>query len=359
MGVIGAGMIAGTHIRNLQRTGRAKVDWVAARDPDNLEAFRKEFGIPNKTHDYRDMLRDQEVEVVLVTTPPHLHREMFIAALEAGKHVLLEKPMALGSEDVIEMLNVRASHPRQVAMECSCRHARLTPKFRKVKELIDTGVLGRIYAIHHSSVQRQHRPGIEFHPSAKWFLDKNMAGAGPLFDWGVYDLSFHLGILGDRHGLEEIFRVDLYSGLDESDPGTDVYDVEEHFMADLMLDSGIRYFWERGGHANVEAPNETRIYGTRGGLRLGYCSWDAPFIEFFDLDRHGKARKQVIELDYNAHDDGYALTEHLIRVLDGEEEPVITLEQAARHMEILFGCLLAGEPSPGKTHRTGYKNSIS
>ncbi len=338
VGVIGAGMIAKTHMGNLQKTGRAKITWIAARNPENLEKVRADFEIPNKTHDYRDMLKDPEVDVILITTPPDLHMEMFIETVKAGKNVLLEKPMAMSMEEIDEMLEVKAHYPGVLAMECSGRHARLVPKFRKVKEIIDSGALGEIYAVHHNCIWRQNRPGIEFHPTAKWFLNKAIAGGGPLFDWGVYDLSFHLGVLGDRHEVETIHRVKLMSGLDEVDPGTDIYDVEEQFIVNMQLTGGVSYYWERGGHANMEVPNETRIYGTRGGIKLGYCSWDDPVVIFYDLDEQGKAREQRIELDYKEYDDGYALSEHLVRVLDGEEQPVITLELARKHMNIILKC---------------------
>ncbi len=338
VGVIGAGWMAKAHMRNLQQTGRANIRWIAARNPENLEKVRADFGVPNKCHDYRDMLRDPEVEVVLITTPPHLHREMFIETVKAGKHVLLEKPMALDMNEIEEMMKVKDEHPEVIVVECSGRHSRLTPKFRKVKEIIDSGVLGEIYSIHHSSVARQNRPGIEFHPPAKWFLDKSLAGGGPLFDWGVYDLSFHLGVLGDAYELEKVESAVLKGGLDEVDPGTDIYDVEEHLMVHMKLSNKVSYYWERAAHANMESPNETRISGTRGGIRLAYCTWDDPVVIFYDLDEDGKAREKRIELEYEGVEDGVALTEHLIRVLDGKEKPVVTLEIAKKHMDILCKC---------------------
>ena len=338
IGVIGAGMIARVHMASLQKTGRAKITWIAARNPGNLEKVRLEFNIPNKTRNYKEILKDPEVDVILITTPPDLHREMFMEAMKAGKHVLLEKPMAMNMGEIDEMLTLKANYPDQVAMECSGRHSRLIPKFRRVKEIIASGALGEIYAIHHNCVGRQGRPGIEYHPSAKWFLNKAIAGGGPLFDWGVYDLSFHLGILGDTHHVERIESVKLMSGLDEVDPGTDIYDVEEHFLVNMELSGGIRYYWERAGHANMESTNETRIYGTRGGIKLGFNSWDDPSLVFYDLDEKGKARSQKIQLDYSGQDDGYALSEHLIRVLDGEEDPVISMELARKHMDIIFRC---------------------
>ena len=267
------------------------------------------MGYSNKTHDYQDILRDPEVDVVLIATPPHLHREMFIDTVKAGKHVLLEKPMALDMNEIDEMMKVKDEHPEVIAMECSGRHSRLTPKFRAVKEIIDSGALGEIYSIYHSSVARQNRPGIEFHPPAKWFLDKSQAGGGPLFDWGVYDLCFHLGVLGDATELEKVESAVLKGGLDEVDPGTDIYDVEEHLMVHMRLSRNVSYYWERAAHANMESPNETRIYGTRGGIKLAYCTWDEPVIVVYDLDEGGKAREKRIELDYKGIEDGFSLTD--------------------------------------------------
>ncbi len=338
IGVIGAGWIAKAHMGYLQETGRANITWIAARNPENLEKVRSDFKIPNKTHDYRDILKDPAVEVVIIATPPNLHKEMFIEAVKAGKHVLLEKPMALSLDDLEEMMLVKAQYPDTLAMECSGRHSRLNPKFRLVKEFIDSGGLGDIYHIHHQSVNRQNRPGIEFHPIAKWFLDRSLAGGGPLFDWGVYDLSFHLGLLGDVPELERIESVVMKTRLDDVDPGTAIYDVEEHLVVNMKLSGGISYYWERGANAHVEVPNETRIYGTRGGIKLAYCTWDDPEVIFFDLDEEGKAREKKVQVECPKEEDGYFLSRHLIDVLDGKEKPVVTLDLAKKHMEIICQC---------------------
>jgi len=336
IGVIGAGWIAKAHMGFLQETGRVNITWIAARNPENLEKVRSDFNIPNKTRDYKDILKDPAVDVVLIATPPDTHKEMFIEALRAHKHVLLEKPMALTRKELEEMMAEKALYPELIAMECSGRHSRLNPKFKLVKELIDSGALGEVYHIHHQSVGRQNRPGIEFHPIAKWFLDKSRAGGGPLFDWGVYDLSFHLGVLGDGPQLDQVETVVFRSGLDDVDPQTEVYDVEEHLVVNMKLSGGISYHWERGAHAHMEVPNETRIYGTRGGILLAYCTWDDPEIIFYDLDEEGKARETLYARECPKEEDGFFLSRHLIDVLDGNVQPVVTLETAKKHMEIIF-----------------------
>ena len=111
IGVIGAGMIARVHMANLQKTGRARITWLAARSPDHLERIRSEFSVPNKTGNYKDILNDPAVDVIVITTPPDMHQEMFMESLKAGKHVLLEKPMALNLEEIDEMLDLKAKYP--------------------------------------------------------------------------------------------------------------------------------------------------------------------------------------------------------------------------------------------------------
>lgn len=345
IGVIGAGWIAKAHMGFLKDTGRARISWIAARNPENLEQVRSDYGVPNKTQDYREILQDPSVDLVLIATPPHTHREMFVDALKAGKHVLLEKPMALNQEELDEMMRIRSMYPHLLAMDCSARHSRLNPKFTLVKELIGSGALGEVYHIHHQSVKRQARPGIEFHPAAKWFLDRSRAGGGPLFDWGVYDLSFHLGVLDDLPELEHVESARLMSGLDQVDPGTPVYDVEEHLLVHMQLSGGISYSWERGVHAHVEVPNETRIYGTRGGIKLAYCTWDDPELILYDLDHKGKARESKFMKECPEKEDGFYLSEHLIAVLDGKEQEALSLDKARKHMEIILRCRNKAEES--------------
>ena len=133
-------------------------------------------------------------------------------------------------------------------------------------------------------------------------------------------MSFHLGILSDKPELEKVETLFLQNGLDSKDPGTDVYDVEEHFAVKMKFSGGLDYYWERAAHCNVEVPNETRIYGTKGGIKLAFCSWDAPEIQLYLLENNGtKAVSETIIPDMEGHDDGYALAEHYVNVLDGKE----------------------------------------
>jgi hypothetical protein len=87
----------------------------------------------------------------------------------------------------------------------------------------------------------------------------------------------------------------------------------------------------------MKAPNETRIYGTKGGVKLSFCTWDSNIIELFGVgnDGKGEAFTQSFEVDVSEQDDGDELTKHFVEVLDGIAEPLMPLELAAKHLRIL------------------------
>ncbi|MDZ7723618.1 MAG: Gfo/Idh/MocA family oxidoreductase [candidate division KSB1 bacterium] len=265
IGIIGAGMIGDVHIENIRRDGRAEVTWIATRTRETLDKKKKKYGIENATTDYKDMLNDDSLDAVIIASPPFTHRDMVRACLSAGKHLLLEKPIAANWQDVQAIIQQVVGHPKQLTLECSCRHARLQPKFKFIKDIIDSGEIGEVYHIHHNALSRG--TFIEYNPAGSWALQKEKAGGGAFIDWGVYDLSFHLGLLHDKPQLEQVKSFTRNGLKVYPDPNTQA-DIEEHGASFLEFDTGLTYYYERGSGVHFEVPNQTRIYGTRGGLQF-------------------------------------------------------------------------------------------
>jgi len=107
----------------------------------------------------------------------------------------------------------------------------------------------------------------------------------------------------------------------------------------MEFDTGLTYYYERGAGVHAETPNETRIYGTKGGLRFSFFSWESNEVEFF-YNENAEPRKETFNIDMtNAPDDSLAITTHFLDCLDGKAEPLMPVQRAAKHMEILFKIL--------------------
>ncbi len=337
VGIIGGGMYGKIHARWLQADGRAEVTWMCNRRLETAKQAARAFGVPHYTDDYHELLEDPNLEAVVIATPPYLHREMFVAALEAGKHVLLEKPMAANREDLAAIVAAAESHPDSAVLEASCRHTRLQPKFAFVKAFIASGKLGQVYYIHHNQLGRT--TFVEYNPAGAWGVNKALAGGGPFIDRGVYDLSFHLGLLDDAPRLARLrsFTID---GLHDVSKLAPVADVEQHGAAWMEFDTGLTYYYENGAGVHNEAACETRIYGTKGGLRLRFPTWESNAVEFF-YEEDGLPKKESLEVDMTGHgpDDDIPLVAHFLDCLEGKATPIMSVQLAAKHLDILFTIL--------------------
>jgi predicted dehydrogenase len=196
------------------------------------------------------VLDDREVEAVVICTPPHLHLEMMRQALEAGKHMLIEKPMVTRREDLDRILELADIYEgKRILLEASCRHARLQPKFPFIKNIIDSGLLGKGYNIHHQHLIRS--TFIEYNPQAAWALNKAKAGGGPVLEWGIYDLSFHLGLLDDVPELKQLQGF-TRNGLKVFKDPSFHSDVEELAIAFMEFNTGLTYAYERGSGVHMD-----------------------------------------------------------------------------------------------------------
>lgn len=335
-GIIGAGMYGKILMKWLQQDERANILWVNSASEATTQAAAQEFGVEKWSTDYRDVLNDPQVDAVVIATPPFLHAEQVEAALKAGKHILLEKPIAESRESLQRIVRAVESTPSLKVLEASCRHTRLTRKFNFIKEIIDSGKLGHIYHIHHNSLGRG--TFIEYNPNGAWAMNKKLAGGGPFADRGVYDLSFHLGLLNDVPQLTSL-RSFKRNDLRDMSRLVEFSDIEQHGAAWMEFDTGLTYYYENGAGVHHETANETRLYGTKGGLRFHHYSWDSDEVEFFSAD-DGEPRKETLSIDTSAElDDALAITTHFLDYLDGKTEPLMTVPCAAKHMEILFKIL--------------------
>ena len=142
VGVIGYGYWGPNLVRNFADTEGARVVSVSDLDPENLALVRRRYADVTVTTECRDLLKDNRIDAIAIATPVHTHYELALAALGAGKHVLIEKPLARTSEQARHLIEEAARRNLVLLVDHTFLY---TPAVQKIRQLIGDGVLGDIY----------------------------------------------------------------------------------------------------------------------------------------------------------------------------------------------------------------------
>jgi predicted dehydrogenase len=184
-GVIGTGWIAQRFIRSLQRHTRQQVAAVGSRTEQAARRFADTFAVPIAYGSYEALVADPQIDVVYVATPHNVHHPCALLALNAGKHVLVEKPLALNATQAAEIADLAA---RQGVFCMEALWTFFLPKFDVIAQLLADGVLGEL-----RSVIADH--GEFFTPDHR-IMRHDLAG-GPLLDLGTYPIALAVAMLGE------------------------------------------------------------------------------------------------------------------------------------------------------------------
>lgn len=142
--IFGTGFMGRVHTEGLRRLGNVEVAGIAARTLDQARRFADELSIPRAAGDYRDFLADSTIDAVHICTPNALHFPMAMAAMEAGKHVLCEKPLTASPAEALEMM--RLAKEKNLA-NCTFHNLRYYPQVQNMRALCAAGELGEILAV--------------------------------------------------------------------------------------------------------------------------------------------------------------------------------------------------------------------
>lgn len=188
IGVIGCG-IGLIHLEGYEKDPRAQVVALAGLDEERCASLVQRFNIPLRYRDYQDLLANPEIDAVSVCVPNHLHAQVAVDALRAGKHVLIEKPLARTIEEGEAIVAAGREAGKIVGTSFDKRHR---PDFEYVGDLARAGHFGDIYYVKAFWLRRQGIPGI-----GSWFTNKALSGGGPLIDLGVHMIDASLWMMGN------------------------------------------------------------------------------------------------------------------------------------------------------------------
>jgi len=183
-GVLGPGWIAERFVGSLRRSTRQPVVAVASRDLGRAEAFAARWGVDRAHGSYQALVEDPEVDVVYVATPHNAHRPCALLAVEAGRHTLVEKPLALNATEVEELAAAARDHG---VFLMEALWTVFLPKFDVLRQVLADGLLGEVRSVLADN-------GEHFGPEHR-IMRADLAG-GPLLDLGTYPVALATMVLG-------------------------------------------------------------------------------------------------------------------------------------------------------------------
>ena len=271
---IGAGGIARTHIKYLKQVGNCEV--VAASDVStmSLDRLKQDYPEVRQFNDYTQMLAElgDQIDAVDICTPNSLHAPNAIAALKAGKHVMVEKPMAMNAKEAQQMLDAATKAGKQLII--GFQH-RFDPRTKLIRDQIAQDAFGKVLYVRAQALRRR---GI---PNWGVFGRKELQGGGPMIDIGVHILETAHYILGSPKPLAISGGAWTYMGNKPSQvasawPNWDykTYNVEDLAVGMIRFDNGAMLTIESSFVAHIEKDifNVT-LMGEKGG-----AIWDSSHI---------------------------------------------------------------------------------
>jgi len=308
-GIIGAGGIAKTFAKALDGAGRGAKYGVGSRSQEKAAAFAEEFGFEKAYGSYDELLADPEVDAVYIATPHPVHREPTIAAANAKKHILCEKPMGVTAAECEEM--IAAAEANGVVLLEAFMY-RMHPQTLKLQELVTDGAIGEV-----RTVRSCFCYGLG--PDYNVRSDKSLHGGG-LYDVGCYCINFSRMVADEEPDqVEAVWTLGAESGVDEN------LAAALHFPSGAIahFDVGIR----TAGGASAE------VLGSDGMISVPQPWKPDAERAVMHLMRKGKPAEEIVIEDGG---NPYTLeADHLAAVVAGEAEPLITAQNAVGNAAVM------------------------
>jgi len=291
VGVIGLGFAGTTHLDAYVAIPGVDVVALAGQERQRLDELASSRQVPNAYEAWEELVARDDLDVVSIGTPNHLHHPIAVAALSSGKHVLCEKPMAPTADLAAEMVDA-ARRSNQVLKIAFNHRRRADVQF--LRRYLDDHPLGVIYHARARWTRRTGIPGLD-----SWFTSKTMAGGGAMIDLGSHVLDIALHLLDEPRvtrvsavAYSELGRLgrggDLEAG--KTGAGGHLFEVEDFASALLRLDNGHSLQLEAAwaGYTNDHDDFGVDLLGDQGGARLFVENYAAAgtVTLFSDIDGH-------------------------------------------------------------------------
>ncbi|MBD3186022.1 hypothetical protein GF325_04255 [Candidatus Bathyarchaeota archaeon] len=349
VGIIGVGLLGNVHLMALQTIAEAgyfdgvDISIEAACDTreQHLAEYKELHGIPRAFTDYRELLQDGNVNTVFIATPTAYHKDIFVAAADAGMQVFCEKPLAFSIEDIDEMIAARDRNGTRTQVGHSLR---AHPGFWHVRSLVrdpaNREKFGQLQNVHFRSDQAKPYTGSGMHPSI-WRQDKTLAHAGTLFEHSIHDFDMLRYWFGE---ITEVYaKVNYFAGIDQ---------IEDSVSAVFELNNGATGVLSAIWHDVQRDARHIELFWERAFLSMDYSMLNVTGTLKVQGEKAVKFKQKEMDENYRQHigfsdkppmwvkNYGYEDLLYIAYLVDGvSRAPLVTdLEQGRRATEIVEAC---------------------
>lgn len=340
IGCIGVGQIGKHHLENYSKVQGAELVALADINEAELNRVGDLTGIPNRYTDFKKMLERDDIQAVDVCLHNNLHMPVTVAALEAGKHVYCEKPMAGSYIDAETMytkaqeLDLKLAIQSRLLFEVETRAAR---------SIIDQGLLGKRYHARSLGFRRRGRPFVDGYGTPT-FVQKENSSGGALYDMGVYNIIQILYLLDNPNPLRISGKIYQETDMDPKRREISGYNVEELGMGFVRLEGDVTLDIIESWAIQLDGFEGSYVVGSQGGVRL------SPFGFFHSAgDLSFNSTANLDEFDYrlhNVHEQGDIYDSpqhHWVAALQGRVALLPSAKLALNTMLISEGIYLSSE----------------
>jgi predicted dehydrogenase len=325
--MLGAGFIADIHLESYHRfVPEAELVAVYARDAKRAEAFAAKHHIPNWFASMEDAIAKSECDVVDVCLPNFLHYRAVMAAAAAGKHVIIEKPLAMTLEQADEMIAAcKKANRKLMYAEELC----FAPKYERVRLLANEGAFGRIYMLK----QAEKHSG----PHTEWFYDIKQSGGGVLMDMGCHGLAWFRWMLGGR---PKALSVTAYMQNELLHKGRTAG--EENSIVIVEFEGGAIGMAENSWAKQGGMEDSAEVYGTGGVCYADLFQGNAALTYSekgygYAMEKAGSTKGWTFTMFEEAFNQGYPQElKHFIECVREDKEPVVTGEDGRAVLEMIY-----------------------
>lgn len=315
-GVLGtAGIAAGCTIPGMRKAEGCELYAIAGRDEEKIRRYKEEFGFKKSYIGYDALLRDSEVQAVYIPLPNNLHYEWVMKAIEAGKHVLCEKPLALNAKEAEEMF--QAAEEKGVILAEAYAYLQ-SPYMQALKEDVHSGLIGEIDYIETAFLTQGYKENIRLH--------KHLGG-GAMYDLGCYCTTMILSLVDSTPSY-------VQASAEMSDKGVDLFTT-----GIFKFENGVRASFCVGmmlGTDSNDRLDRLYIHGTKGSIKS-----EVEYNQEGELKYIIISGGERIERKVNAKQNYCLEIEQMNRAIRGEELPTVTPEFSIANAKLMDEVLTA------------------